>query len=102
MNLFLEIIYKWWILVFGPGGLSCECVGFEVWDVYYSYYGCLCIIEILEGLNIGLIFIFCVYVKVNKMGFLEIFYCVVDEGNVVMVGEFIYFFVEGEDYKRIV
>lgn len=95
-------MYKWCIFVFGLGGFFRECVGFEVCDVYYFYYGCLCIIEILEGLNIGLIFIFCVYVKVNKMGFFEIFYWKVIFGFVEVKLEFEYLLVEGEDFKWIV
>lgn len=72
------MIYKCCFLVLGFGGLICDCVGYEVCDVYYFYYGCMCLIEIFEGLNIGLINSLFSYVKVNKFGFIEIFYCCVD------------------------
>lgn len=76
-------MYKCCFLVFGLGGLICECVGFEVCDVYLIYYGCMCLIEILEGLNIGLINSFVMFVCVNKYGFIEIFYCKVEDGKVI-------------------
>lgn len=50
----------------------------EVCDVYYFYYGCMCLIEIFEGLNIGLINLLLSYVCVNEFGFIEILYCKVD------------------------
>lgn len=84
-------MYKCCIFVLGFGGLICECVGFEVCDVYVMYYGCLCFIEIFEGLNIGLINLLFVFVCCNEYGFLEIFYCCVVNG--VVIDEVDYFFV---------
>lgn len=82
-NLFFEIIYKCCVFVFGLGGLICECVGFEVCDVYLIYYGCVCLIEIFEGLNIGLINFLVIYVCINKYGFFESLYCVVKDSLVI-------------------
>lgn len=47
-------------------------------DVYYFYYGCMCLIEIFEGFNIGLINLLLSYVRVNEFGFIEMLYCKVD------------------------
>lgn len=83
INLLLEVMYKCCLLVLGLGGLICECVGFEVCDVYLIYYGWMCLIEMLEGQNIGLINLLVIFVCVNKYGFIEIFYCKVIEGVVM-------------------
>ncbi|MEM8585687.1 MAG: DNA-directed RNA polymerase subunit beta, partial [Bacteroidota bacterium] len=96
-----EITHKRRISALGPGGLSRERAGFEVRDVHYSHYGRLCTIETPEGPNIGLISTLCVHAKVNKMGFLETPYRLVDEGKVTMEGEPKYLSAEGEDFKKI-
>lgn len=57
------------MLVLGFGGLIRDCVGYEVRDVYYIYYGCMCLIEIFEGFNIGLINNLLFYGYLNKYGF---------------------------------
>ena len=66
----------------GPGGLSRERAGFEVRDVHYTHYGRLCPIETPEGPNIGLISSMCVFSRVNRMGFIETPYRVVENGIV--------------------
>jgi DNA-directed RNA polymerase subunit beta len=66
----------------GPGGLSRERAGFEVRDVHYTHYGRLCPIETPEGPNIGLISSFCVYAKINELGFIETPYSKVENGKV--------------------
>lgn len=83
INLLLEIMYKCCVFVLGLGGLMCECVGFEVCDVYLIYYGCVCLIEMLEGLNIGLINLFVLYVYLNEYGFFEMLYCKVVDSKVI-------------------
>lgn len=95
-NLLLEVMYKCCVFVLGLGGLICECVGFEVCDVYLIYYGCVCIIEILEGLNIGLINLLVVYVCINQYGFFEILYCKVFDGKVFDEIEFLLVIEENE------
>jgi len=44
------------------------------------YYGCMCFIEMLEGLNIGFIGLLLMYVWINVFGFVEILYCKVFKG----------------------
>lgn len=80
----------------------CECVGFEVCDVYYFYYGCMCLIEILEGLNIGLINLLFLFVKVNEFGFIEILYCRVDLEIGFVIGYVDYLIVDEEDNYVVV
>ena len=77
-----EITHKRRMSALGPGGLSRERAGFEVRDVHYTHYGRLCTIETPEGPNIGLISSLCVHAKVNKMGFIETPYRVVNDGVV--------------------
>ncbi len=96
-----EITHKRRISALGPGGLSRERAGFEVRDVHYSHYGRLCTIETPEGPNIGLISTLCVHAKVNKMGFLETPYRIVQSGKVDVVGDAHYLSAEGEDFKKI-
>ncbi|BBA84699.1 DNA-directed RNA polymerase subunit beta [endosymbiont of Euscepes postfasciatus] len=77
-----EITHKRRISSLGPGGLTRERAGFEVRDVHYTYYGKLCPIETPEGPNIGLINSLSIYSRVNKYGFLETPYRVVNNGIV--------------------
>jgi len=81
-NPLAEITHKRRMSALGPGGLSRERAGFEVRDVHYTHYGRLCTIETPEGPNIGLISSLCVHAKVNKMGFIETPYRIIDEGKV--------------------
>ncbi len=81
-NPLAEITHKRRMSALGPGGLSRERAGFEVRDVHYTHYGRLCPIETPEGPNIGLISSMCVFSRVNRMGFIETPYRVVENGIV--------------------
>ena len=76
-----EITHKRRISSLGPGGLSRERAGFEVRDVHHTHYGRLCPIETPEGPNIGLINSLATYAKVNKLGFIEAPYKIIDDPN---------------------
>ncbi len=81
-NPLAEITHKRRISALGPGGLTRERAGFEVRDVHYTHYGRLCPIETPEGPNIGLISSLSLYGVVNKHGFIEAPYRVLDKkGN---------------------
>mgnify|MGYP000010453983 FL=1 len=79
-NPLAELTHKRRISALGPGGLSRERAGFEVRDVHDSHYGRICPIETPEGPNIGLIGSLATYGKVNKYGFIETPYVVVEKG----------------------
>ncbi|MEA3479834.1 MAG: DNA-directed RNA polymerase subunit beta [Bacteroidota bacterium] len=96
-----ELTHKRRISALGPGGLSRERAGFEVRDVHYTHYGRLCTIETPEGPNIGLISSLCVYAKINKLGFIETPYMVVDEGVVKPKEDPVYLSAEEEEDKII-
>jgi len=97
-----EITHKRRISALGPGGLSRERAGFEVRDVHYSHYGRLCTIETPEGPNIGLISTLCVHAKINKMGFIETPYRMVNNGKVDLSKAGVQFLsAEEEDTKTI-
>jgi len=81
-NPLAEITHKRRLSALGPGGLSRERAGFEVRDVHFTHYGCLCTIETPEGPNIGLISSLCVFAKVNSLGFIETPYRKVEHGRV--------------------
>ncbi len=98
-NPLAEITHKRRMSALGPGGLSRERAGFEVRDVHYTHYGRLCTIETPEGPNIGLISSLCVHAKVNKMGFIETPYRIVENGNVKSEVE--YLTAEEEDTHNI-
>ncbi|MEL6220227.1 MAG: DNA-directed RNA polymerase subunit beta, partial [Pseudomonadota bacterium] len=66
----------------GPGGLTRERAGFEVRDVHPTHYGRMCPIETPEGPNIGLINSLATFARVNKYGFIETPYRVVNDGAV--------------------
>jgi len=96
-----EITHKRRLSALGPGGLSRERAGFEVRDVHYTHYGRLCTIETPEGPNIGLISSLCVYAKVNRLGFIETPYRMVNNGKVDIGKSITYLSAEEEDLKTI-
>jgi len=77
-----EITHKRRLSALGPGGLTRERAGFEVRDVHPTHYGRICPIETPEGPNIGLIVSLSTYARVNKLGFIETPYRVVENGQV--------------------
>jgi DNA-directed RNA polymerase subunit beta len=100
-NPLAELTHKRRMSALGPGGLSRERAGFEVRDVHYTHYGRLCTIETPEGPNIGLISSLCVYAKINKLGFIETPYRVVNSGRVDFKEAPIYLSAEEEEKKII-
>ena len=96
-----EVTHKRRLSALGPGGLSRERAGFEVRDVHYTHYGRLCTIETPEGPNIGLISSLCVFAKVNKLGFIETPYRLVENGKVIFDKEPIYRTAEEENSQMI-
>jgi DNA-directed RNA polymerase subunit beta len=96
-----EVTHKRRLSALGPGGLSRERAGFEVRDVHYTHYGRLCTIETPEGPNIGLISSLCVFAKVNKLGFIETPYRIVENGKVAFDKEPLYRTAEEEDSQMI-
>ncbi len=77
-----EITHKRRISALGPGGLTRERAGFEVRDIHYTHYGRVCPIETPEGPNIGLINSLSIYAEINKYGFIETPYRLVNNGYV--------------------
>lgn len=55
----------------GFGGLIGWIVNFWIWDIYFSYYGCICLIDMFEGINVGFIGFLVIYVRIGYWGFLE-------------------------------
>ncbi len=95
-----ELTHKRRLSALGPGGLSRERAGFEVRDVHYTHYGRMCPIETPEGPNIGLINSLASYARVNKYGFIEAPYRVVDKTdpkNPVVTNRVEYFTADEED-----
>ena len=77
-----EITHKRRVSALGPGGLNRERAGFEVRDVHQTHYGRICPIETPEGANIGLINSLASYSRINKYGFIETPYRIVNNGKV--------------------
>ncbi|PHK93078.1 DNA-directed RNA polymerase subunit beta [Pseudoroseomonas rhizosphaerae] len=78
-----EVTHKRRLSALGPGGLTRERAGFEVRDVHPTHYGRICPIETPEGPNIGLINSLATFAKVNKYGFIETPYRLVQDGKIV-------------------
>jgi len=76
-----EVTHKRRLSALGPGGLTRERAGFEVRDVHPSHYGRICPIETPEGPNIGLIVSLTTYAQVNRFGFIETPYRMVEKGQ---------------------
>ncbi len=77
-----EVTHKRRLSALGPGGLTRERAGFEVRDVHPTHYGRICPIETPEGPNIGLINSLATYARVNKYGFIETPYRLVEGGRI--------------------
>ncbi len=77
-----EVTHKRRLSALGPGGLTRERAGFEVRDVHPTHYGRMCPIETPEGPNIGLINSLATFARVNKYGFIETPYRLVQDGRV--------------------
>jgi len=95
-----ELTHKRRLSALGPGGLSRERAGFEVRDVHYSHYGRMCPIETPEGPNIGLINSLASYARINKYGFIEAPYRILDKtdpGNPRVTEEVMYITADEED-----
>ena len=99
-NPLAELTHKRRLSALGPGGLSRDRAGFEVRDVHHTHYGRMCPIETPEGPNIGLINSLATYARVNKYGFIEAPYRIVDKSdaqNPRVTDEVRYFTADEED-----
>ena len=96
-NPLAELTHKRRLSALGPGGLSRERAGYEVRDVHNSHYGRMCPIETPEGPNIGLIGSLSTFAVINKYGFMETPYRVVDKANKRVTNEVIYMTADEED-----
>ena len=96
-NPLTELTHKRRISTLGPGGLSRDRAGVEVRDIHHSHYGRLCPIESPEGPNVGLIGSLSTYAIINKYGFIETPYRVVDKKKGRVTEEIRYFSADEED-----
>ena len=96
-NPLTELTHKRRISALGPGGLSRERASFEVRDIHHSHYGRLCPIESPEGPNVGLIGSLSTYAIINKYGFIETPYRIVDKKAGKVTDEIKYFTAVDED-----
>lgn len=66
------MVYGWKVSCLGLGGLMGRIVSFWSWDIYLSYYGCICLIDMFEGINVGFIGLLVIYVRIDYWwGFIE-------------------------------
>ena len=96
-----ELTHKRRISALGPGGLSRERAGFEVRDIHYTHYGRLCPIESPEGPNIGLISALSSFAQINKYGFIETPYRIVDPETHAVTDKVEYMSADIEDGNYI-
>ena len=99
-----ELTHKRRLSALGPGGLSRDRAGFEVRDVHYSHYGRMCPIETPEGPNIGLINSLASYARINKYGFIEAPYRVIDKSdpeNPRVTNDVVYMTADEEDNYHV-
>ena len=78
-----ELANKRRISALGQGGITRDRASMAVRDVHPTHYGRICPIETPEGQNIGLINNLASYAKVNKYGFIETPYRIVEKGGKV-------------------
>ena len=96
-NPLAELTHKRRLSALGPGGLSRERAGFEVRDIHHSHYGRMCPIETPEGPNIGLIGSLTTYGIINKYGFIETPYRIVDKENGIVTRDIRYIAADEEE-----
>ena len=84
VNPLSELTNKRRISALGPGGITRDRASMAVRDVHPTHYGRICPIETPEGQNIGLINNLATYAKVNKFGFIETPYRIVEKGGKVL------------------
>ncbi len=96
-NPLAELNNKRRLSALGPGGVSRDRANFEMRDVHHSHYGRMCPIETPEGPNIGLIGSLSTYAKINKYGFIEAPYRIVDHKRALVTREVIYVTADEED-----
>ena len=97
INPLSELTHKRRISALGPGGLTRDRAGMEVRDVHYSHYGRLCPIESPEGPNIGLISSLATYARINRYGFIEAPYRIVDKKTGKVTDNIVYMTATEED-----
>lgn len=97
INPLAELTHKRRISALGPGGLTRDRAGFEVRDVHHTHYGRLCPIESPEGPNIGLISSLSTFAKINRYGFIETPYRVIDKEKGIVTDEVVYLTADEED-----
>ena len=78
-----ELTNKRRISALGPGGIARDRASMAVRDVHPTHYGRICPIETPEGQNIGLINNLSTYAKINRYGFIETPYRIVEKGGKV-------------------
>ena len=89
-NPLAELANKRRISAFGPGGLTRDRASMEVRDVHFTHYGRICPIETPEGQNIGLINNLATYAKIDRYGFIQTPYRIVDKETGKISEEVVY------------
>lgn len=97
INPLAELTHKRRISALGPGGLSRERAGFEVRDVHHTHYGRLCPIESPEGPNIGLISSLSTFARINRYGFIETPYRLIEKETGKVTDDVVYITADEED-----
>ena len=97
INPLAELTHKRRISALGPGGLTRDRAGFEVRDVHHTHYGRLCPIESPEGPNIGLISSLSTFARINRYGFIETPYRVIDKETGKITDDVVYLTADEED-----
>jgi DNA-directed RNA polymerase subunit beta len=92
-----ELTHKRRLSALGPGGLTRDRAGFEVRDIHHSHYGRMCPIETPEGPNIGLIGSLTTYGVINKYGFIETPYRIVDKERGIVSRDIRYITADEEE-----
>lgn len=96
-NPLAELNNKRRLSALGPGGVSRDRANFEMRDVHHSHYGRMCPIETPEGPNIGLIGSLSTYARINKYGFIEAPYRIINKEKGFVTKNVVYITADEED-----
>lgn len=81
-NVLSEMTHKRRLSALGPGGLTRDHAGYDVRDVHRTHYGRICPVETPEGPNVGLIVSLTTFARIDKFGYIETPYRVVEKCKV--------------------
>lgn len=101
-NPLAELTHKRRLTSMGPNGVSRETAGMAVRGIHPSHYGRICPIETPEGQNAGLVNSLTVYSRVDKNGFIQSPFYLLNNGQIQKEATITFLSAQDEMLKTII